>query len=72
MFTFLLDALKMVLSVPVSALLGSAKDAKVFIVKKQSVEQQVLKQALSRRSKVAVIRRITGRRKGSDFGSNQP
>jgi membrane fusion protein, multidrug efflux system len=52
---FSMNAVEKSLSIPVNALLGSAKDAKVYVVKDNKVEQRSIKTALVTHSKVQVI-----------------
>jgi membrane fusion protein, multidrug efflux system len=52
---FSMDAVETGLSVPVSALLASAKDAKVFVVKESRVEQRNIKTGIVASDKVQVL-----------------
>jgi len=52
---FSMDAVETGLSVPVSALLASAKDAKVFVVKEDHVEQRSIKTGIVTADKVQVV-----------------
>ncbi len=53
--SFTMDAVETGLSIPVSALVASAKDAKVFVVKGNQVEQRSIKTGIVTATKVQVI-----------------